>query len=35
MAELYQKHPDKFNEEARRWTQQFASMFWSSNYMNK
>ena len=27
MAELYQKNPTKFNDEARRWTQQFASMF--------
>ena len=27
MARLYQKEPEKFNNEAKRWTQQFASMF--------
>ena len=27
MALLYQKEPEKFNQEARKWTQQFASMF--------
>ena len=27
MAALHRNNPDKFNEEARRWTQEFASMF--------
>ena len=27
MAQLYLKEPEKFNNEARKWTQQFASMF--------
>ena len=27
MARLYQKEPEKFNNEAKKWTQQFASMF--------
>ena len=27
MAQLYKNNPEKFNNEAKRWTQQFASMF--------
>ena len=27
MADLYKNHPEKFNEEARKWTKNFASMF--------
>ena len=27
MAQLYLKEPEKFNNEAKKWTQQFASMF--------
>ena len=27
MAQLYEKEPEKFNNEAKKWTQQFASMF--------
>ena len=28
MADLYKNHPEKFNEEARKWTKNFASMFY-------
>ena len=27
MAQLYKNNPQKFNEEAKNWTQKFASMF--------
>ena len=27
MAQLYKKEPEKFNNEAKKWTQQFASLF--------
>ena len=27
MADLYKNHPEKFNEEAKKWTKNFASMF--------